>query len=123
MGLATKKPHSRYLLMNLICGFTEFSNVRFWERKKIYRNEHGILAPPLHRENGLQMWKAADNTRKKQHRTADKGDPPISGLGGSIKIASTHNKNNVTRCLLLVTISLMSYIPQQVLLHGSNQGA
>jgi hypothetical protein len=36
-------------------------------RKKIYRNAHGILALTRHGGNGVQMWKAADNMRKKSN--------------------------------------------------------
>jgi len=84
--------------------------------KKIYRNAHGILAPPRHGGNGVQMWKAAGNMRKKQPRTADKGDPPVWGFGDGRKTNQTSNKNHVTHCLVLVTRSLMSYTPHQVLL-------
>jgi len=82
--------------------------------KKVYRNAHGILAPTRHRENGNQMWEAADNMRKKQTRTADKGDPPVWGFGEGLKTAQTSNKNQVTHCRLPVTWSLMSYTPRQV---------
>lgn len=85
-------------------------------RKKIYRNAHGILAPKRRGGNGHQIWKAADNMRKKQLRTADKGDPPVWGFGDDLKTAQTSNKNNVTDCLVLVTSILMSYTPRQVML-------
>jgi hypothetical protein len=31
--------------------------------------------------NGFQIWRVAANILNKQLRTADKGDPPVSGLG------------------------------------------
>jgi len=56
------------------------------------------------------MWKAADNMRKKQTRTADKGDPPVWGFGDGLKTTQMSNKNHVTHCLVLVTRSLIGFL-------------
>jgi hypothetical protein len=32
-------------------------------------------------EDGLQIWRVAENTSNKQWRTADRGGSPVSGLG------------------------------------------
>jgi hypothetical protein len=64
--------------------------------KKVYRNANGILAPPRRGEKGNQMWKAADNMKKRQTRRADKGVPPVWRFGEGFKTAQTSNKNHVT---------------------------
>jgi hypothetical protein len=85
------------LLMNLIRSLTEFSNLRFLE-KKMFRNLDLILAVPRRGENSLQMWKAADNMRKSQPRTIDKGDPPVWGCDDGLKKtpSNVHHKSCYT---------------------------
>jgi hypothetical protein len=56
------------------------------------------------------MWKAGDNMRKKQPRTADKGDPPFWGFGDGLKTAQTSNKNHVTHCLMHESVPLILYM-------------
>jgi hypothetical protein len=43
-------------------------------------------------EDGLQIWRIAANALNKQSRTADRGWPPVWGLGRELKTITLKNQ-------------------------------